>query len=663
MNNPFKRFLRTKSVTIDKVTFGSGSDNVTDIKNLNTYSDSLYLYIGVSMVSKRVSGIPLELYKIKNKKGDVAEVFEHPLLALLAKPNATQTAREFIELSATHYILSGECFWYLDRGANGAITQMSILRPDFMQVVLSADRKTIVGYEYTANTVYRFAPEDIIHIKNTDPANPLRGVGVVRPATNRILTEIEATKYQSSFFRNQGRPDLAVFADQAVDEDQGADFRSRWKRIFGKNNGGNVAIFGSAIKSIQELNKTPKEMDFIETQKFLRSDILSALHIPEEMVSSMADHATSPQVYKMYLQEAVIPVAEALVDGINAKLVPLVDEAVFFRFDDPTPLDRELLLKETTELKAKGIITANEARAMYNYDPIGGADTLSSAGPSIAAPTDPALQQEAKAIIRNRPILALKLQAIEDVLATLHTTEPKRQMNSIFPNRKAKEAYAKAVNDNIDRKADQVKDHLDTFHEGMLKRILKNDLSPTTFMDVIGEKTLAKATFTPIMVKLYKDGGQNALDALYRKAGEHFFTDTVLLSAIEGRVDFFTSSIVDTTFEILKNKIVDGIKEGHSVDKIAAGIKEYFDDMSTKRARTIAQTETGFVLGKATNDAYAQSAVVTGKEWITVGDEKVREEHVMNDGVVVGKGEAFPNGEHFNGEHTINCRCVIAPTV
>lgn len=644
--------------------FTTGFDSTTEIKNLNSYKESLYLYIGVSMIAKRVSGIPLELYKIKNKKGDVAEVFDHPLLALLSNPNSTQSSREFMELSVTHYLLSGECFWLLDR--NGTkINQMTVLRPDFVQVVLSADRKTVVAYEFNQGNIYRFQPEDIIHIRNIDPSNPLRGVGAVTPATSRILTEKEATKYQASFFKNQGRPDFAVFADQEIDEEGAADFRARWKSVFGRNQAGNVGIFGKNVKSIEELNKTPKEMDFIETQKFLRTDILSALHIPEEMVSSDgSNRATSKEAYKMYLQEAVIPVLEAIVDGINTKLVTQVDQAVFFTFDDPTPLDRELQLKETTELKKNGIITANEARAIYNYEAVDGADSLSNAGASLPPPTDPALQDQAKNFLRKRPLLVKKLNAIEALALAFQATEPKRQMNSIFPTQKAKEMYAKAVNDNFDRKSEKIKEQIDTFHEGMLKRILDNELGPTTFMDVVGEKAIAKATFTPIMTKLYKEGGQAALDALFKKSSStHFFTDQVLLSAIEGRVDFFTNSIVDTTFEVLKNKIVDGIKEGHGVDKIAGSIKDYFGDMSTKRARTIAQTETNFVLSKSTNDAYAQSAVVTGKEWITVGDDKVRPDHVMNDGQVVEKGDAFPDGEHFPGEASVNCRCVLAPTV
>ncbi|MBA4306986.1 MAG: phage portal protein [Sphingopyxis sp.] len=658
MRNPLRGLFQTKSIGIHRIEGLSGFEHLTDVNNLNSYKDSLYLYIGVSMIMKRVAGIPLELYKIKNRKGDVTEVFDHPLLDVLSNPNSFQSAREFWELSVSHYLLSGDCFWLLER--NGTkIEQMVVLRPDYVEVALSADGKTIVGYDYRHHTVQRFKPEDVLHIRNTDPTNPLRGVGVVRPARSRILTEIEATAYQASFFKNQGRPDFAVFADADVDEEKAADFRMRWKAVFGGKNAGSVGIFGRNVKSVQELNKTPKEMDFIASQHFLRDDILAALRIPKAMVTSDdVNLANAKEAYRVFLQEAVTPVFEAFLDVINTKLVPTVDQSVFFDFTDPAPVDREMLLKETSQLKRDGIITANEARAMYNYDALEGGDALSASPQAIQA-----LAETAKQFIRKRPLLAKKLDAMEKMADLIISSEPKRQLNSIFPDQKSKEAYGKAYNDRIDRKAEVVKEALDTFHEGMLKRILQNELSPTTFMDLIGEKSLAKALFGPIMEKLYKEAGQEALDGLFRKSGEHFFTDAVLLAAIDGRVGFFTNSIVDTTFEVLKAKIADGIKEGHGIEKIGRSLRDYFEDMTVKRARTIAQTETSFVLSKATNDAYQQSAVVTGKEWLTVGDEKVRPEHADNNGKIVPKGATFPNGESHPGDHSVNCRCVLLPAI
>ena len=656
MPNPFS-FLKkqqTKSVALLTGNTFSGFENLFDTNNLTSYKDSLYLYIGVSMIAKRTAGIPLELYRIKNRQGDVEEVMDHPVLDLFYNPNPLMTQREFMEISIAHYLLAGDVFWYIDP----AEKTLTPLRPDYVEVVLTADRKRVLAYEYRASEVHRFSPDDIIHIKNPDPSNLLRGVGVVQPASVRIATEQEASKYQSNFFKNQGRPDMAVFANRPINKEQNDEARSLWKGIFGRGQGGQVAFFGSDITSVQELNKTPKEMDFIASQHFLRDDILAALRIPKAMVTSDdVNLSNAREAYKMYLQEAVVPVLEAFLDVMNNRLLPRYDEALFFSFEDPTPNDRELNLKETTELKKAGIITANEARTIYDYEPAEGGDTL-----AVAA-TRPEVTTEAKAIIRRRPVLIKRFKATDELVNLIQLSQPKRQMNSIFATKEMKQNYAKAVNDRIDRKADVLKEAIDAFHKGMLERILATDLQPAGFMDPGAEKLAAKQALTPVVVKLYTEGGQDALDAIFKKSDDRFFADAVLIAAIEGRVAFFTESIVDTTFEVLKSKIVAGISNGDGPDTIASSLRDYFTDMSSGRAKTIARTETGYALSKAASDAYAQSSIVTGKEWITVGDDKVRPEHVENDGVIVGKGGSFPSGEEYPAQHSINCRCVVAPAL
>lgn len=669
MPNALRRLLGLKQKSVSFVgglSTYSGFENSTDTSNLNQYKNSLYLYIGVSKIAKRVAGIDFDLYKIKNKKGDTTEVLSHPLISLLAAPNPMQTQREFWELSVAYYLLSGDCFWYLDTAGGTGVSQLYALRPDQVQIILAPDTKSIIAYEYRAGTISRFLPEQIIHIKNVDPTNPLRGVGGVRPATSRILTEIEATNYQSNFFKNQGRPDFAVFVDGVVTPEAAQEARAGWRDIFGRGQGGQVGFFGSNITKIEELNKTPKEMDFIETQKFLRDDILAALHVPKAMVTTDdVNLANSKEAYRMFLQEAVIPVADAFLDALNFRLCERVDDSVFFQFDDPTPADREMMLKEHTAAVGKWL-TQNEVRIASGYDPIPGFDELGAVSFSNAAGQQGAqdVQQQAKRFLKARPVLYARLAAVEALATLTLMTEPKRERNSIFATRSMKYAYAKAVNDKVDRKAGAVKEALDEFHKGMLARVLAHDLTPEHFMDLVTEKVTAKALFTPLMVKLFKEFGQDALDAVFKKdSADQFFTNDAMIAAIEGRVKFFTGSIVDTTFEILKNKITDGIANGDGVDKIGQSLRDYFTDMSVGRSNTIARTETGYALSKATNDAYRQSAVITGKEWINAGDDKVRDEHVDNGGEIVGKDEAFSNGEHYPGEQSVNCRCVLAPAL
>lgn len=684
MKLPFARWFgseTTKAATtavrfVASSPFFTGFDHHQDIANLNSYKESLYLYIAVSKITRRGAGVPLELYRLTNTAGDSEELLEHELLDVFNNPNPIMTRREFFEVSLAHYLLSGDCFWALARTGN-RVTGMIPLRPDYVEIVLSKERTEIVGYEYRHAETVRFAPQDVVHIKNIDPTNMLRGVGAIRPASQRIVSEKEASRFQAQLFKNNGMPSVLVFLDQDLTgkDEEIAQARAKWKRTF-KEDGEQVGFFGNNTKDVKSFSTTPKEMDFTQSQEKLRNDILAAFGVPLPMVDLKdIERANSREAYRMFLQEAVIPALDAFEDAINHRLVSQVDESVFVTFPDPTPFDRETALQEATQLKKAGIITANEARALFNYEPMDGHDDLqeTTASPFEAGEASKRLRSKAKNVLRSRPVQYLKMKAAEDIASALSLPAgPKREMKSIFATKELKQSYAKAYNTRVDKRSDTYADTLNAFHQAQLDRLLKRNADGWTtdnFMDLAEETRLAKQTFRPVAERLYTDGGQETLQDLFRaqkgvnKALDDFFADPVLLQAIAERVELFSESIIKTTYDILQRKIREGVENGDGIDKIGRSIRDYYTDMEVKRARTIARTETGFILSKATNDAYMQSSIVTGKEWITVGDEKVRDEHVENDGVIVAKGGVFPSGEEYPAHKSINCRCVLAPAV
>lgn len=676
--NRFLTGFKQKTLSLANSNVFNGFENSLDSGNLQTYKDSLYLYIGVSMISKRVAGIELDLFEVTNSKGEIEEVNNHEILDLMNRPNKLQTRREFWELSVTYYLLAGESFWYLDRGENGKkINRIYTLRPDHMEIKLSTDGRDIIAYEYGefANRII-IRPEDILHFKNIDPTNQLRGVGVVRPASSRIATEKEASKYQANFFKNQGRPDVAIFLDREITSEQSAEARESWKKIYGHGNGGQAGFFGADVKELKELNVTPKEMDFIASQNFLRDDILASLHIPKAMVTSDdVNLANAKEANIMYLTEAVIPVLETFLDIINNKFLDTVDNnQLFFNYESPVPKDREMLLKELTQLTGK-VYTQNEARELVGLPAMEGADSLQDVSLVQAGRTQEA-EKQARRILKRRPLLAKTLRATEAVAQVLldsKVNDTPRNMNSIFPTHESKQAYAKAFNDKVDTKAKTFGDILDDFHKGLEERILKfgkDGFDPETFMQVEQEKGNALRDFKPFMQKFYSDEAQKVLDSLFDKTqkeaipqAEEFLITEDMKSTIDIRAEFFINSMLDTTYKDLQKTIIAGLSEGNSTQIIGQSIRSKFADISVARGKTIARTETSWLLSSSSNDAFQQSNVVTGKEWISVGDMNVRDSHKENNGEIVSKGGVFPSGEAFPGQNTINCRCVLAPAV
>lgn len=673
-------FSKEKSVSITMLPNSgfAGAENLFDSSNLRTFRDSLYLFIGVSMIRETVSSLPLEMYQITDKEGNTKEVFNDPFLDLLEQPNSLQTQKEFWKLSIAYYLLAGEAFWYLDRAdANAMPTQMINMRPDCVTILFSVDGKDIIGYEFNQSNgqVLKLRVEDVLHIKNIDPVDPVRGVGVIRPATQRIVTEKEAGKHQGNTFKTQGRPDIVVFSDNELTEESIEEAQEKWTKKFGGDKGAQLGMFGAGVKSLQVLNVSPKEMDFMNTMIFLRDDILAALHIPKAMITSDDVNLANSKTARInYIKEACLPVLDTFIDVINNKFLNNLDQNRFVTYENPVNEDREMLLKEAVELKNAGIITIDEARSLMSYENIEGGDMLSpSAQPTLQMSMKKAkLKKLARQILKKRNILVKKFLAIEATTKLLEAEKNiKRNRNPIFNTPELKEMYIRGYNKNIDNKAKTFKDHIDVYNDGFAGRIIKYiedyGLNSTSFFEVAVEIAEAKKIFNPMMINLYSKIGeetmQNIANGFSSKASEYFFTSEKAKKELENRAQFFIGSMLNTDYDELKEIITQGMKDGAGVAEIGRGIRQYFDDMSVARAKTIARTETGRLVSDATNEAYNQSAVVTGKEWLTAGDSKVRDEHMANAGVVVDKNGTFPSGEQYPGQHSINCRCALAPTV
>jgi len=109
-----------------------------------------------------------------------------------------------------------------------------------------------------------------------------------------------------------------------------------------------------------------------------------------------------------------------------------------------------------------------------------------------------------------------------------------------------------------------------------------------------------------------------------------------------------------TTQEIVN--IIEANSE-KGVDEIARIIKEKVPEIANWRGERIARTETTNAVMGSKRELYRQEVGAGMKhKWNTVGDDKVGEDHKMNDGKTRKDGESFPSGETRPGQRPY-CRC------
>lgn len=120
-------------------------------------------------------------------------------------------------------------------------------------------------------------------------------------------------------------------------------------------------------------------------------------------------------------------------------------------------------------------------------------------------------------------------------------------------------------------------------------------------------------------------------------------------------IDLITS-IPKQYFEKLENSIVKNMEAGMRFENLVDEVKR-IGNVAESRATLIARDQTSKMNG-AFNEVRQRSLGIDSYEWQTSGDERVREEHVHNDGKVFRWDSPPPTGHP--GED-IQCRCVAIP--
>jgi SPP1 gp7 family putative phage head morphogenesis protein len=137
-----------------------------------------------------------------------------------------------------------------------------------------------------------------------------------------------------------------------------------------------------------------------------------------------------------------------------------------------------------------------------------------------------------------------------------------------------------------------------------------------------------------------------------------------LRKRIQGNVRKFTESMVETDQDHLSDLIVAGIDDGKGVPEISSAIKSDFVDYSANQATRITRTEVLRSANQSAVDAFKQSGVVEGKQWVIAG---TIDECAGYDGEIVTLDNGFygSDSEFQDGDPPLhpNCKCVVIPVL
>jgi HK97 family phage portal protein len=670
---------------------------------IQQYSKSLYVFACISKIAEKVASTEFKLYKIINSKGDIKEITTHPALDLLYKVNPFQTKTEFLETTMINLKTTGDAFWFKTRNNSGKVVELWNIRPDLIEIVKDPTNFIKEYKMQTENgTTETFAAEDIVHIKYPDPMSLYFGLSPIKPAQTRIQTEDFASRYQRDFFLNNSRPDALLInkGESAMRKETRENIRRDWAlRHQGPSNSSKLAILDENLE-YQQVALTQKEMDYIESMKFTRDDILVAFKVPKVIISIVDDvnRANAETGMYIFLSETIVPEIKRLLEKINEELImPDFGDEFFMGFTDPTPQNREVITTEYASAITNNWMLINEVRAKENLPPINGGWSFymplmnAPAGglPQGGAKQKIKLIEDARITKETEPerfnfkgkfwlkqkfiIMETVTEAVAGVMSGKSKKKIRRKKvgKSLLEDKEMKIAFAKMILKIIDAKAEKLKEGMTKFAKGQGERVLadldkvKSKAKLKAFkisqiFDLKAEEKLSVEFIIPYIEAFLKESGKDALNMI--APAETFEITQAIQKKIKARAEEFATSVNTTTLDKLSATLAEGISAGEGVRDLANRVESVYGEFSTYRSELVARTEATNANNQGLLEGYRQSSVATAKEWINAGDDRVRPEH--EDGIGVG-GEIvaldanFSNGLAYPQEP--NCRCVLGP--
>jgi HK97 family phage portal protein len=309
--NPFKLFARNRqkhlpggTVKADN-TFQNSLTYEGDFSTLyqdpfnDPYLGNAWVNIAVDILIRNVARADF----ILEKNG--VEVKSGPLFDLFHRPNDFLSRYDLWKETAAWWFVEGEAFWWFGPDYSGGLPrQLHILNPRKLQLEgegLDVCKQSLrsIAVNKKRRWFYNAGPElvpifsdELIHFKDWNPWNPLRGVNPLVPLALELEQDYFANKANSTLLKNNAIPQGLLKTDQTLRPEEADAIEKRWESKYGQVRAGRkIAVLGKGT-SFEALSFNPDVIKLFELKRWNLYTILAKFGIPPR-VANISDKSTA----------------------------------------------------------------------------------------------------------------------------------------------------------------------------------------------------------------------------------------------------------------------------------------------------------------------------------------------------------------------------------
>jgi len=266
--------------------------------NSNTVGDTYLIHAWVNIaVNILIRNIARADFTIKRDGNDVENGI---IYDLFRKPNASICRYDLWKETAAWWFIEGEAFWWFGADYSGGIPkEIYVLDPRRMRnegelrgLDFGIRNSPKRWFYHCGAELIPILSDEIIHFKDWNPWNPVRGVNPLVSLAVELEQDFYANKSNSQLLKNNAIPQGILKTEQTLRPEEADQLERRWESKYGQVKAGRkIAVLGKGT-NFEPLSFTPEVIKLFELKRWNLYTILSRYGIPPR-VANINDKTTS----------------------------------------------------------------------------------------------------------------------------------------------------------------------------------------------------------------------------------------------------------------------------------------------------------------------------------------------------------------------------------
>ena len=318
----------------------------------NSYFLNAWINISVNILIRNIARAD---YTIKNGGDDVNNGI---IYDLFNRPNPTLSRYDLWKETAAWWFIEGEAFWFFGGDYAGGIPkEIYILDPRRMRHEMEIQGGFGFDYKnkprrwfYQSDTeLIPILTDEIIHFKEFNPYNPVRGVNPLLSLALELEQDYYANKANSQLLKNNAIPQGILKTEQTLRPEEADQLEKRWESKYGAVRAGRkIAVLGKGTE-FKPVTFSPDVIKLFELKRWNLYTILAKYGIPPR-VANISDRTSSfsgkdtAEQHSAFWKYTLIPILrqfEQIVETQFFLRLGLKERGVFDLWDVPELQENE----------------------------------------------------------------------------------------------------------------------------------------------------------------------------------------------------------------------------------------------------------------------------------------------------------------------------------